>query len=145
MDAWNPYSAKCPTRFVLNRIADKWTVLVLALLAGQPMRFNAIRRQIDGLSQKVLSQVLKSLERDGLVTRSVFPTVPVTVEYAITSLGSTLATILHPITVWAEANIGPVLDAQSRYDARMQASGTPAASRADLAQLAATGAGRETD
>src|ERR1700742_5328545 len=83
----NPYAADCPTRMALDRIADKWTVLVLGLLEERPLRFNQLRRTIEGLSQKMLSQTLKSLERDGLVSRKAIATVPVTVEYSITPLG----------------------------------------------------------
>jgi DNA-binding HxlR family transcriptional regulator len=112
----NPYSAKCPTRLVLDRIGDKWTVLVLGLLSAQPQRFNALRRQIDGLTQKMLSQTLKTLERDGLVARKVIPTVPVNVEYSITPLGATLAVTLDGLQRWAQTHIGEVVAAQHRYD-----------------------------
>ncbi len=113
---WNPYSANCPTRFVLDRIAAKWAMLVLALLAQGPVRFNRLRATIEGVSQKVLSQTLKRLERDGLVVRRVFPTVPVTVEYSITPLGRTLAVTAAALTRWAEGNVEKVLAAQKRYD-----------------------------
>ena len=96
LDTWNAYADTCPTRLVLDRIADKWAVLVLGLLGDGPVRFNQLRRRIQGISQKMLSQTLKSLERDGLVSRKVTPTVPVTVEYAVTPLGRTLsATVEH--------------------------------------------------
>ncbi len=114
---WNAYSATCPTRLVLDRIADKWTVLVLGLLAGQPMRFNRLRREIEGLSQKMLSQTLRRLERDGLVSRTVFPTVPVTVEYALTPLGHTLTDVVAAVRLWAEGHIAEVLRSQRAYDA----------------------------
>jgi DNA-binding HxlR family transcriptional regulator len=110
------YDADCPTRLVLDRIADKWAVLVLGLLAAGPTRFNALRRRIRGVSQKMLSQTLKALERDGLVRRQVFPTVPVTVEYSVTPLGQTLAATLDSIRVWAEAHFSEVQKAQRRYD-----------------------------
>ena len=90
----NAYSADCPTRQILDRVGDKWAVLILLLIRHEPMRFNALRRAIEGISQKMLSQVLKSLERDGLIRRRAIPTVPVTVEYSITPLGSTLATAI---------------------------------------------------
>jgi DNA-binding HxlR family transcriptional regulator len=112
----NAYAANCPTRLVLDRIADKWAVLVLGLLAEGPARFNAIRRAIEGVSQKMLSQTLKSLERDGLVHRKAIATVPVTVEYSITPLGRTLALTVDGLRVWAEANIAEVQTAQDRYD-----------------------------
>jgi DNA-binding HxlR family transcriptional regulator len=114
----NPYDADCPTRIILDRIGDKWAVLVLGLLEDEPVRFNRLRRNIEGLSQKMLSQTLKSLERDGLVDRRAFPTVPVTVEYSITPLGRTLGATLESLRAWAETHIGDVLAAQKRYDAR---------------------------
>jgi len=116
MRAPDAYDAECPTRLVLDRIADKWAVLVLGLLADGPARFNALRRQIGGVSQKMLSQTLKALERDGLVHRQAFATVPVTVEYSVTPLGKTLAATLDTIRVWAEAHIAEVQKAQRRYD-----------------------------
>lgn len=112
----NVFSKECPTRLVLDRIADKWALLALRLLSEKPIRFNQLRREIEGVSQKVLSQTLKKLERDGLLTRKVFPTVPVTVEYAITPLGKTLTAVATPISKWAESNIDAVLAAQRRYD-----------------------------
>jgi DNA-binding HxlR family transcriptional regulator len=85
------------------------------------MRFNALRRTIEGISQKMLSQVLKSLERDGLIRRRAIPTVPVTVEYSITPLGSTLAVAVDPLRDWAERYLKEVLAAQRRYDAQKSA------------------------
>ncbi|ANC91854.1 transcriptional regulator [Azospirillum humicireducens] len=110
------YASGCPTRHALDRIADKWTVLILGLLEGGPMRFNQLRREIEGISQKMLSQTLKSLERDGLVSRKVFATVPVTVEYAITPLGATLAETLVPLRIWAETHIAQLLESRAAYD-----------------------------
>jgi DNA-binding HxlR family transcriptional regulator len=116
MNVSNPYSSNCPTRKVLDRVADKWTVLVLGLLIEGPIRFNRLRRAVEGISQKMLSQTLKSLERDGLVSRKAFATVPVTVEYAITPLGRTLATTLDALRVWAETHMEEVTANQQRYD-----------------------------
>ena len=113
----NAYAADCPTRQILDRVGDKWAVLILLLVRHEPMRFNALRRTIEGISQKMLSQVLKSLERDGLVRRRVIATVPVTVEYSITPLGATLANAVDPLRDWAEQNLKDVLNAQRRYDA----------------------------
>lgn len=115
---WNPYSAACPSRLMLDRIADKWVMLTIGLLADGPMRFNQLRRAIDGVSQKMLSQTLKVLERDGLVTRRAIATVPVTVEYSITALGQTLVETISELRRWPEANMEAVLAAQRRYDAR---------------------------
>jgi DNA-binding HxlR family transcriptional regulator len=112
------YSADCPTRQILDRVGDKWAVLILLLLRDEPMRFNALRRAIEGISQKMLSQVLKSLERDGLIRRRVIPTVPVTVEYSLLPLGATLAEAVDPLRDWAEKNLKEVLAAQRRYDAQ---------------------------
>ena len=118
----NAYSADCPTRQILDRVGDKWAVLILLLVRDEPMRFNALRRAIEGISQKMLSQVLKSLERDGLVRRRAIATVPVTVEYSITPLGATLAGAVDPLRDWAEQNLKEVLTAQRRYDAAAQGS-----------------------
>jgi DNA-binding HxlR family transcriptional regulator len=114
----NAYSADCPTRQILDRVGDKWAVLILLLLRDEPMRFNRLRRAIEGISQKMLSQVLKSLERDGLIRRRVIPTVPVTVEYSLLPLGATLAEAVDPLRNWAEKNLKEVLAAQRRYDAQ---------------------------
>ena len=89
-------------------------------LGDGPVRFNQIRRQIEGISQKVLSQTLKSLECDGLVNRKAIPTVPVTVEYSITPLGKTLSATVDGLRVWAETHIDKVLKAQKQYDAGLQ-------------------------
>jgi DNA-binding HxlR family transcriptional regulator len=112
----NPYAADCPTRLVLDRIADKWTVLLLILLSQRSWRFNQLRREIGGLTQKMASQTLKGLERDGLVTRKVTPTVPVTVEYSITPLGRTLSETVDALRIWAERHMGDVAKAQLHYD-----------------------------
>ncbi|WP_092293560.1 helix-turn-helix domain-containing protein [Bradyrhizobium sp. Ghvi] len=114
----NVYAAECPTRQILDRVGDKWAVLILLLLREEPMRFNQLRRTIEGISQKMLSQVLKSLERDGLLRRRAIATVPVTVEYSITQLGLTLAATVDPLRDWAEENLKDVLVAQRRYDAQ---------------------------
>jgi DNA-binding HxlR family transcriptional regulator len=114
----NAYSADCPTRQILDRVGDKWAVLILLLLREQPVRFNQLRRSIEGISQKMLSQVLKSLERDGLIRRHAIATVPVTVEYSITPLGVTLAAAVDPLRDWAESHLKEVLASQRRYDAQ---------------------------
>jgi DNA-binding HxlR family transcriptional regulator len=114
----NAYAANCPTRQILDRVGDKWAVLILLLVRDEPMRFNALRRAIEGISQKMLSQVLKSLERDGLIKRRVIATVPVTVEYSITPLGATLSEAVDALRDWAESNLKDVLSAQRRYDAQ---------------------------
>jgi DNA-binding HxlR family transcriptional regulator len=115
------YSADCPTRQILDRVGDKWAVLILLLLRAEPTRFNQLRRAIEGISQKMLSQVLKSLERDGLLRRHAIATVPVTVEYSITPLGLTLADAVDPLRHWAEQNLKEVQTAQRRYDTQRKA------------------------
>ena len=113
----NAYAANCPTRQILDRVGDKWAVLILLLLRDEPLRFNALRRTIEGISQKMLSQVLKSLERDGLIRRRATPTVPVTVEYAVTPLGQTLSATVDSLRIWAETHMEQVVAAQQQYDA----------------------------
>ena len=119
---WDPYQQNCPTRMVLDRIADKWAVLILGILDDGSARFNQLRREIEGVSQKVLSQTLRRLERDGLVRRTVIPTTPVAVEYAITPLGRTLAAPVDAIRAWSEVHIEEVLEAQKQFDAKAEAS-----------------------
>ncbi len=113
---WNVYDANCPTRLVLNRVADKWTVLVVSLLEQGTKRFSTLQREIGGISQKMLTQTLRGLERDGLVTRTIYPTVPPKVEYALTPLGRTLVGLVEAIRVWSEINIEEVTKAQKAYD-----------------------------
>ena len=116
MHAYDVYEDRCPTRLVLDRLADKWALLILDRLHEGPVRFNQLRRDIKGVSQKVLSQTLKKLERDGLVSRAAFATVPVTVEYALTPLGRTLTETVAALAHWAERNMDAVLAAQAAYD-----------------------------
>lgn len=117
----DPFNARCPTRLLLDRIADKWTVLLLVVLSDGPVRFNTLKRRVGGISQKVLSQTLKSLERDGFVTRRAYPTVPVTVEYALTPLGASLERTLAPLARWAGDNIDHIARAQAQFDLRPRA------------------------
>ncbi|MDS7596532.1 helix-turn-helix domain-containing protein [Agrobacterium tumefaciens] len=114
---YDVYEDRCPTRLVLDRLADKWALLILDRLRGEALRFNILRREIKGISQKVLSQTLKKLERDGLIARQAFPTVPVTVEYSLTPLGKTLTETVAALAHWAEGNIEAVMEAQKAYDA----------------------------
>ena len=106
---------------VLSRIGDKWTVYVVGLLSNGPMRFNEIRRAVGSISQRMLTLTLRGLERDGLVTRTVFPTIPPRVDYELTELGRTLICILHPLSEWAVANRQTVEASRAKFDA--QASG----------------------
>lgn len=119
MTKWNPYAGACPTRQLLDRISDKWVVLVLALLENGPKRFSVLKREIDGISQKMLSQTLRALEQDGLLTRRAFPTVPVTVEYELTPLGRSLNIAINPIVDWAVANMARVLKARDSFEKRL--------------------------
>ncbi len=112
----NVYASNCPTRQILDRIGDKWTALVIGLLEEDTMRFSQIKKRIGGISQKMLTQTLRNLERDGLVTRTVYAEVPPRVEYSLTPLGETLITPLAVIREWAENNINEVVDSQHSYD-----------------------------
>jgi DNA-binding HxlR family transcriptional regulator len=109
---WNPYAARCPTRQLLDRISDKWVVLLLGLLQGGPKRFSVLKREVEGISQKMLSQTLRNLEADGLLIRRAFATVPVTVEYELTPLGQTLNDAVGPLRDWANSNMARVLKAR---------------------------------
>jgi DNA-binding HxlR family transcriptional regulator len=111
---YDVYDAHCPTRQALDRIADKWSALIIGLLAERPHRFGELRRKIGGISQKMLTQTLRSLEADGLVSRRAFATVPVTVEYSLTPLGETLVAPLASIRDWAEGHIEEVLAARAQ-------------------------------
>ncbi len=102
---------------ILSRIGDKWTVLVVSYLGNGPMRFNALRRTVNGISQKMLTTTLRNLERDGFVTRTVFPTIPPRVEYALTDMGRDLLIPVQALGAWAIANEANVMMARARYDA----------------------------
>ena len=112
------YRETCPTRQVLGLIADKWTSLVIGLLEDRPKRFSELQRGIEGISQKMLTQTLRQLERDGLVTRTIYPEVPPHVEYELTELGLKLQEPIALIRTWAEENMSLVIKAQIAYDAR---------------------------
>jgi len=112
----NPYAADCPTRRALDRIGDKWSVLIVGLLAQRTHRFAELRRSIEGISQKMLTQTLRSLERDGLLTRTIYPEVPPRVEYSLTPLGRTLAEPIQAVVAWAETHITQVEAAQRKYE-----------------------------
>lgn len=105
------YNDACPAREVLGRHADKWVFLILERLEHKPVRFNRLRRDIKGISQKMLIQSLRRLKRDGFVHRAVQPTVPVTVEYSPTPLGRTLTEAVTVLTHWAEHNMEAVVAA----------------------------------
>ena len=119
--SYDAFLAECPSRQLLDRISDKWVALVLAALGGdtgtpQPMRYSELSRRLAGVSQKMLTQTLRSLERDGLVTRTVTPTVPVTVTYQLTGLGISLQHVMLGLKEWAETHMGAVLANREKYD-----------------------------
>jgi DNA-binding HxlR family transcriptional regulator len=113
-DAFDPY---CPTRVVLDRIGDKWTVLVIGALADGPLRFTALRHAVGGVAPKVLTQTLRAMERDGLLTRTVFAQVPPRVDYALTELGASLGAPIAVLTDWAETHVGQIMAARDEFEA----------------------------
>lgn len=114
---YDVYRAQCPTRQALDRIADKWTALIVGLLEQRPHRFNELRRSIEGISHKVLTQILRSLEADGLIIRRVLSEKPLVVEYSLTPVGRTLSEPLAAIRAWAERHIDSILQARQQVDA----------------------------
>ena len=105
------------TREVLNRVGDKWSVLIVALLGEGRRRFSELRRSVEGISQRMLTLTLRGLERDGLITRTVFPTIPPRVEYALTELGRTLLVPINALADWAANNRAIVQASRDRFDA----------------------------
>jgi DNA-binding HxlR family transcriptional regulator len=130
---YDAFLAGCPSRQLLDRISDKWVTLVLAALGSdgphppgtdcaggpRPLRYSDLSRRLAGVSQKMLTQTLRALERDGLLTRTVTPTVPVTVTYELTDLGLSLQHVMRGIKEWAEAHMGEVLANRDAHDARI--------------------------
>lgn len=112
------YLRNCPSRTVLELLSDKWTLLVICKLAAGPQRFGELRRSVEGVTQKMLTQTLRSLERDGLVVRTVFATAPPSVEYALTELGTSSTGLLDEIRHWAEAHVLQVLACRESFDQR---------------------------
>lgn len=117
----NVYAEACPSRAILELIADKWTLLILPALKRGPMRNGDLMRLIGGVSQKMLTQTLRELERNGLVVRHDFQEVPPRVEYALTDLGRSLADTVRKLDAWAETNIAQVLAARSAFEAQTNA------------------------
>jgi DNA-binding HxlR family transcriptional regulator len=105
-------------RQILNRVGDKWSILVIAMLDRGTQRFSELRREIEGISQRMLALTLRQLERDGLVDRTVYPVVPPKVEYALTDLGSTLLESVRGLVDWAQRHRGQVAAARAAYDTR---------------------------
>ena len=115
----NHVPGKCPAvREVLNRVGDKWSVLIVALLGDGTKRFSELRRAIEGISQRMLTLTLKGLERDGLVTRTMYPTIPPRVEYGLTKLGRSLLVPITALGDWAAHNRERIQAARERYDAQ---------------------------
>ena len=117
--SWDPYTRGCPSRDLLDQIGSKWAVLVLGELGKHgASRFTRLRQQLAGVSEKMLTQTLRTLERDGLVLRTVYPEVPTRVEYELTLLGQTLRGPLRALTEWSVGHIEEVLTAREEYDGR---------------------------
>ena len=113
--------ANCRAREMLVRVADKWSMYVIHVLAeAGTLRFSELLRRVDGVSQRMLTVTLRGLERDGLVKRRIFPEVPPRVEYELTPLGSTLRDIVHELIEWSGAHLAEVDEARARYDAQLQ-------------------------
>ena len=116
----------CPAvREVLSRVGDKWSVQIVALLGDGPMRFSELRRAIEGISQRMLTLTLRGLERDGLITRTVFPTIPPRVDYALTPLGRDLLTPVSALGAWAIRNQPKIARAREQFDGNCAANGKP--------------------
>ena len=113
-DAFDP---DCPTRVVLDRIGDKWTVLVIGALRDGSLRFSEVRARVGGVAPKVLTQTLRAMERDGLLTRTVHAQVPPRVDYELTPLGASLTAPIQALTEWAETHLAQILGARETYDA----------------------------
>ncbi|OIJ91341.1 transcriptional regulator [Streptomyces sp. MUSC 14] len=113
---YDAFLRDCPTNQLLGRLSDKWVSLVVAALAPGPMRYSDLGRKIAGVSPKMLTQTLRTLERDGIVSRTVTPSVPVRVDYALTPLGSSLAGLLTAVKAWAETHFDDVRAARETYD-----------------------------
>ncbi|MEU5880938.1 helix-turn-helix domain-containing protein [Spirillospora sp. NPDC047279] len=111
----------CEVRQILDRVADKWSLLVIALLDRRSLRFSELRREIDGISQRMLTVTLRQLERDGLVHRTVHPVVPPRVDYALTPLGATLHETIRSLVTWTERHQNEIAAARAAYDVRMAA------------------------
>lgn len=112
-------------RDVMDRIGDKWSVTVICRLEDGPLRFNALKRQVGGITQRMLSATVRRLERDGLITRTVHETVPPSVEYALTDRGRSLHAVLAQLVAWTEANLKGIAAHRQAYDARNRGTATP--------------------
>lgn len=115
-DRGDLFDPDCPTRLILDRIGDKWTVLAVLLLSNSPLRFTELRDGIGRVAPKVLTQTLRRLERDGLVTREVFAEVPPRVVYTLTPMGESLIVPIRAVSEWAEVHVPAITAAQNSYD-----------------------------
>lgn len=106
---------------ILSMVGDKWTVMIVMVLRQQPRRFNELKRTIGGISQQMLTRTLKALERDGIIVRTVHPTVPPQVEYALTPLGHSLSEPVYELGEWAQDHLDEIEQNRSRYDDNLQA------------------------
>lgn len=113
---WNVLDSTCPSRTSLARIANKWTALIIIVLSHGPLRFTELRRQVDGISSKVLTSTLKDLQRDGVITRQSYAEIPPRVEYKLTPLGESLLIPLTALAQWAHEHIEEVLANRQAYD-----------------------------
>ncbi|HEX9042007.1 MAG TPA: helix-turn-helix domain-containing protein [Trebonia sp.] len=118
---YDAFLAACPSRQVLDRISDKWVTLVLVALADGALRYRDLCRVISGVSQKMLTQTLRTLERDGLVSRTLTPAVPARVDYALTPLGESLMPAVNAVKTWAEEHIGEIEASRASYAGRTAA------------------------
>jgi DNA-binding HxlR family transcriptional regulator len=110
--------AGCRAREILDRVGDKWSLLVISLLGEGTKRFTELKREIDGISQRMLTVTLRALERDGIVTRTVYPVVPPRVDYSLTPMGATLMDAANTLITWAESHLGEIDAARADYDTR---------------------------
>ena len=115
------FAVDCPSRLLFDQIADKWSMMVLTVLDDGPLRFNVIRRRLEGVTQKALTQCLRRLERNGLVSRRVIPQSPVAVEYAITALGRSLQDPFKALYAWTVRHLEAVEAARGEFDRRVAA------------------------
>lgn len=115
------FSVDCPSRLLFDQIADKWSMMVLSVLDAGPMRFNGIKRHLEGVTQKALTQCLRRLERNGLLERRIIPVSPIGVEYEITPLGRSLQAPFKALYQWTTANMDEVEQARTAYDLRAAA------------------------
>ncbi|HFN3628234.1 TPA: winged helix-turn-helix transcriptional regulator [Acinetobacter baumannii] len=116
---YNIFQQHCPARLFFEKIADKWVLLILNILEHETQHFNLLKKNIEGISHKVLSQKLKMLERDGFIERKIQDTSPIRVDYSLTPLGQNVAAMAYQLKEWAETNIEQVLAAQIMYDEKI--------------------------